>query len=239
MITSKATDSGILLVDKPSGWTSHDVVNCVRKRFHIKKAGHCGTLDPSATGLLVLLLGRATKLSAQLMGQDKTYIGTMRLGQTTATEDGEGEITGDNPFEEITAVQAEEVMKQFTGKIEQIPPMTSAMKKNGTKLYKLAHKGVEVEREPKEVEVYKLSLVGFRPPYVDFEIHCSKGTYVRTISKDIGEKLGCGAHLHALRRTASGRFFVDQAYTMNTVKQWEREDLFAHIIPLEQALSYV
>ncbi|MCF7854601.1 MAG: tRNA pseudouridine(55) synthase TruB [Candidatus Pacebacteria bacterium] len=230
-------ESGILLVDKPEDWTSHDVVNCVRRRFRVKKVGHCGTLDPKATGLLVLVLGRATKLSAQLSGQDKWYTGTMRLGETTTTQDREGDVVATASCDTLTDAQVDAVFAKFTGELEQLPPMVSAVKKNGKPLYKLARKGIEVEREPRTIYIHEFQPTSICIPDVNFDLHCSKGTYVRTLCEDVGRELGCGAHLYALRRIQSGQFHVDDSVTTDTIKTWEREQLLSHLIPLQKVLA--
>ncbi len=229
---SHARESGILLVDKPSEWTSHDVVNCVRHRFRIRKVGHCGTLDPIATGLLVLLLGRATKLSAQFMSQDKVYTGTMRLGVETDTEDRAGNVTAEAPVEPITEADIHAAAEAFRGEIMQVPPMVSAVKKDGKRLYKLARKGQVVEREPRPVTIHELTIDAIALPDVHFSLHCSKGTYVRTLCADIGRKLGCGAHMRDLRRTRSGSFRIEDASPMSEIKTWELAELREAMIPL-------
>jgi tRNA pseudouridine55 synthase len=232
-------ESGILLVDKPAEWTSHDVVNCVRRRFNVRKVGHCGTLDPNATGLLVLVLGKATKLSERLSGQDKTYEGTMRLGVETSTQDREGDVTAVKDPSGVTRQALNDAFATFRGDILQLPPMVSAIKKDGRPLYKLARKGLEVEREPRPVTIHTLELLELRLPDVDFRVACSKGTYVRTLCADIGAKLGCGAHLYALRRLSSGRFDVKGSVTMETIKNWDREALLNNMIPLAQVFPYL
>lgn len=229
-------ESGILLVDKPVDWTSHDVVNCVRGRFRIRKVGHCGTLDPIATGLLVLVLGRATKLSDRLTTQDKTYTGTMRLGIETFTEDSAGEVTATADTSGITPDQIQRVAAAFLGETEQVPPMVSAIKKDGTPLYKLARKGQVVEREPRRITIRSLELERIEIPDVDFTVACSKGTYVRTLCADIGRQLGCGAHLLNLRRLRSGGFDVADAHGAEEIKTWAREKLLEHVIPLGEVL---
>ena len=232
-------ESGILLVDKPETWTSHDVVNCIRRRFKVAKVGHCGTLDPNATGLLVIVLGRATKLAGRLSGQDKVYSGTMCLGVETSTQDREGTVTATREVGPLTPERIEEEAAHFRGDIQQIPPMVSAVKKDGRPLYKLARKGIEIERDPRPVRISELTFTGYELPFVHFRVVCSKGTYVRTLCADLGTRLGCGAHLHALRRLASGRFSVDGAVTIDTIKTWEREHLLANMIPLTQVLAYL
>lgn len=225
-------ESGMLLVDKPAEWTSHDVVNFVRKRFGIPKVGHCGTLDPAATGLLILVLGHATRLSEKLSGQDKVYAGVMRLGVETDSQDRDGKILAEKGIEGITEAMVRAAAAGFTGEILQVPPMVSAVKVNGRPLYKLARKGQVVEREARSITIHDLTFKEFRLPDVAFEVHCSKGTYVRTLCADIGAKLGCGAHLAELRRLRSGTFDLAGAVTVDTLKTWERPELFAHMIPL-------
>lgn len=228
---------GILLVDKPSGMTSHDVVNAVRSMFRIKKVGHGGTIDPSATGLLVILLGRATKLSERIMGGDKAYEGVLRLGASTTTQDADGEIVSQADPSGVTEEAMRAAMSSLTGDIYQVPPMVSALKKDGVPLYKLARKGVSVEREPRLVHIYSFQLDSFGVPDSKISVKCSKGTYVRTLCHDIGEKLGCGAHLASLRRTSSGKFRVEDAMAFADVKQLPRADLSKHVIPMLEAVS--
>ena len=232
-------ESGVLLVDKPTEWTSHDAVNCVRRRFRVRKVGHCGTLDPNATGLLVLVLGRATKLSSKLSGQDKTYEGTMRLGVETFSQDREGEVTATADPSDVRPEDIQRVAAHFVGEIMQIPPMVSAVKKDGKRLYKMARKGQVVEREPRPVTIHELTIREIRMPDVLFEVRCSKGTYVRTLCADMGRQLGCGAYLHALRRTCSGDFRVEDAYGMETIKTWEREQLLEALIPLTEVVRFL
>ncbi len=229
-------ESGILLVDKPSEWTSHDVVNFVRRRFKIKKVGHCGTLDPNATGLLVLVMGRATKLSDRLTTQGKAYSGTMRLGVETFTEDSDGEVTATADTSGITDDDISAAIARFTGEIMQTPPMVSAIKKDGKPLYKLARKGKVVEREPRRITIRSLTVHSIAMPDVDFDVECSKGTYVRTLCADIGRDLGCGAHLLSLRRLRSGKFDVNDAVTIDELKAMDREKLLETMIPLGQVL---
>ncbi len=236
-MTTEQDDSGILLVDKPSEWTSHDVVNCVRRRFNLKKVGHCGTLDPLATGLLVLVLGKATKLADRLSGQDKTYVGTMRLGVQTTSQDADGEVTATADTTNVTPQDVTTVMARFVGPQLQLPPMVSALKKDGKALYKLARKGIEVERERRPVTIHRLNIISIDLPDVQFEVACSKGSYVRTLCADIGEQLGCGAHLAQLRRTRSGQFDVADSFTMDDIKTWEKATLLNNMISLPQLLS--
>ena len=228
---------GILLVDKPSGMTSHDVVNAVRRMFRIKKAGHGGTLDPAATGLLVLLLGRATKLSERIMGGDKIYEGVMRLGSATMTQDAEGAVVSGSDPTGLSEVAVRSAVATLNGDIYQTPPMVSALKKDGVPLYKLARQGVSVEREARLVHIYKFQITEFGIPDSKILVKCSKGTYVRTLCHDVGEKLGCGAHLAALRRLQSGKFTVDKALKFEDLKAVARPDLAQYVIPMRDAVD--
>lgn len=214
---------GVLLVDKPAGMTSHDVVAIARRSLGIKKIGHCGTLDPLATGLLILVIGRATKLSDLLMSEDKEYVGAMILGQTTSTQDSEGEVTSQRPYDHVTEAAVQECFKHFMGDFYQTPPMVSAVKIDGVPLYKLARQGKEVERQPRLVHVYASNILNFDLPEIQFRVKCSKGFYVRTYAHDIGERLGCGAHISALRRTRSGAFSVEKAIPLEEMRQNPRE----------------
>jgi tRNA pseudouridine55 synthase len=217
---------GILLVDKPGGITSHDVVARIRHKFAFKKVGHGGTLDPMATGLLVILLGRkATRLSGEIMGGDKTYAGTLRLGIATNTQDADGQIISEADPSAITREMLAAEMAKFQGDIQQIPPMVSAIKQNGVPLYKLARKEQEVEREARLRHIYSFRLSEFNPPQADFVLKCSKGTYVRTLCHDIGANLGCGGHLAALRRLASGDFDIEEAYALNDILDMDLDQL--------------
>ena len=216
---------GILLVDKPKEWTSFDVVNFVRARFNVPKVGHCGTLDPAATGLLVLVLGRFTRMSAQLSGDDKTYEATLMLGTETDSEDMDGKVIRQGDYSMVDEAALRATLAGFVGDGFQIPPMVSAVKKDGKKLYELARAGVEVEREPKPITIHALEVTRVELPYCDFTVRCSKGTYIRTLAADVGRKLGCGAVLYALRRTQCGRFSLADAVTVETLKTWEQAEL--------------
>ena len=217
---------GILLVDKPTDWTSHDVVAKIRNFFKFAKVGHGGTLDPLATGLLVLLVGKGTKLSDRIMTGDKVYEGTLHLGINTNTQDADGEIIEENDASHITREMVEEVIaKHFMGDIEQIPPMVSAIKKNGVPLYKMARKGQEIEREPRKIHVYEFEILEFENPIVKFRVKSTKGTYVRTLAYDIGTKLGVGGSLDALRRTNSGELSVTDAHTIEELLECDRENI--------------
>ncbi|MEM1158021.1 MAG: tRNA pseudouridine(55) synthase TruB [Verrucomicrobiota bacterium] len=224
---------GLLLVDKPSGMTSHDIVHQVRKRFQIKKVGHCGTLDPMATGLLMLVLGKATKVQDLLMSEDKYYTGTLTLGTSTSTQDVEGEVTARKDVPEFSSDDVRRAFDAFKGDFYQTPPMVSAIKVDGVPLYKLARQGKEVKREPRFVHVYLYDILGIELPDITFSIKCSKGFYVRTYCHDIGEQLGCYGHLSSLRRTGSGNFSVDDSVTFADLVQIpDKAGLAQHVISL-------
>ncbi len=210
--------SGILLIDKPAEWTSFDVVNFVRSRFNVPKVGHCGTLDPAATGLLVLMLGAFTRKSEFFSADDKTYEGTLELGRVTDSGDLDGTVVREADCSGVTEEDLRKVFGKFTGEQWQTPPMVSAVKVGGRKLYELARKGVEIEREPRRIVISRLELRSFARPYCEFEVDCSKGTYIRTLCADIGEALGCGGVLARLRRTRSGRFSVADAMSLDPLK---------------------
>jgi tRNA pseudouridine55 synthase len=229
-----ATPDGVLLVDKAEGMTSHDVVALVRRKLEIKKVGHCGTLDPIATGLLLLTLGRGTKIQDLLMSEDKEYAGTLTLGTSTTTQDRQGEVVEERPVPALTENDVRAAFDKFRGDFYQMPPMVSAIKHGGVPLYKLARQGKVVEREPRLVHVYRYSVDRIAPPEIDFSVLCSKGFYVRTYAHDIGEVLGCGAHLQSLRRSKSGRFNVDQAITVDQIKTAPREEILSRILTLPE-----
>ncbi|HNQ87446.1 MAG TPA: tRNA pseudouridine(55) synthase TruB [Verrucomicrobiota bacterium] len=222
---------GALLIDKPAGPTSHDVVDAIRRRFDFRKVGHSGTLDPNATGLLILLLGRATKLSEKLMAADKVYEGTLRLGESTNSYDADGEITGSLPVPPLTLDQLNDEAQAFVGDLLQTPPMVSAAKIGGVPLYKLARKGVEVERKPRLVHIYNFRFTHYEPPLGQFRIACTKGTYVRSIAHELGQKIGCGAHLATLRRTDIGRFSVSDALPLDAALDLAPTELQRRVIP--------
>ena len=222
---------GALLIDKPPGMTSHDVVDAIRRQFQIKKVGHCGTLDPGATGLLIIVLGRGTKLSEKLMADDKVYEGAIKLGETTASYDADGELTGSLPVPPLTLEDLNQAAAQFIGDQMQTPPMVSAVKKAGVPLYKLARKGLEVPREPRLIHIYNFRFAAYQEPVAQFRMACTKGTYVRTIAHELGEKLGCGAHLATLRRLASGKFDVAQAKPLAQVLKLAPRELESLVLP--------
>ncbi len=226
--------SGVLLIDKAEEMTSHDVVAIARRALDTKKIGHCGTLDPMATGLLMLVIGRATKIQDLLMSEDKQYVGTLTLGSTTSTQDRQGDTLETKEVPELTQAQVEAAFGKFTGEFEQIPPMVSAIKKDGVPLYKLARKGIEIVREPRKVHITEFHVTRVALPEVDFTVNCSKGFYVRTYAHDIGAELGCGAHLSALRRTRSGKFTLDRAVPVADLKTTPREELLKSLISLAE-----
>ncbi|MDQ8204971.1 tRNA pseudouridine(55) synthase TruB [Pelagicoccus sp. SDUM812003] len=227
---------GILLIDKPTGMTSHDVVDQVRRKLRMKRIGHAGTLDPMATGLLIILVGKATKLSQYLTSLDKTYSGTIKLGETTNTQDADGEVTSTKPVPQLSEADARAVMETFVGDQYQTPPMFSAVKINGQRLYKMARKGQEVEREPRFIRVSRFDITRFESPEIDFSLDCSKGTYVRTLANDFGEKIGCGAHLTALRRDASDQFNTSKAVELDRFKEMEIPEIESILIPGHEAM---
>ncbi len=228
---------GILLVDKPSGPTSHDVVDRIRRSLHIKKVGHAGTLDPMATGLLIMLIGKATKISQYMMSLDKAYEGTLRLGQTTDSQDADGETVEERPLpEKLDTATVEETMRAFLGDQYQTPPMYSAKKVDGKPLYKLARKGKTVAREPRVIRINRFELRAFEPPDLSFVVESSKGAYIRTIAHDFGERLGCGGHLCGLRRTAIGKYRIEDAIALEAVASFSPGSLRHHLIPVNQAV---
>ena len=232
----KSEDSlnGVLLVDKGPDMTSHDVVAVARRCLNMKKIGHCGTLDPMATGMLILVLGSGTKLQDLLMSEDKEYTGSLKLGATTSTQDREGEILEEKPVPELTEEEIKAAFDGFKGDFYQMPPMVSAIKINGVPLYKLARKGQVVEREPRFVRVYDYQITKTAVPDIDFRVVCSKGFYVRTYAHDIGQKLGCGAHLTDLRRTRSGhiKFTEGNHTTFAALKEGRRDEVMKSIMSL-------
>jgi len=222
---------GALLIDKPSGPTSHDVVASVRRKFQLDKVGHAGTLDPNATGLLVILLGKGTKLSEKLMGSDKVYEGAAKFGDTTDSYDSDGEITNSLPLLPLTVEELNQAADSFIGDQMQIPPMVSAIKKDGVPLYKLARKGIEVERKPRLIHIYNFRFTTYHEPTGMFRVACTKGTYVRSLIHDLGQKLGCGAHLNSLRRLSSGRLDVTDALSLDNALALSAKDLAPYVIP--------
>lgn len=221
--------TGILLIDKPKDWTSFDVVNFVRANFNIPKVGHCGTLDPAATGLLVLVLGKFTALSSRLAGEDKIYQATVKLGLATDSGDLEGETIEEKDPSYISEEQLKEAILSFKGDQMQTPPMVSAVKVGGKKLYELARKGIEVDREARPITINEITIDNMHFPECDFTLDCSKGTYVRVLCQDIGTKLGCPAVLSSLRRIRSGRFSIENALTIEQLKTFDQDSLSNYI----------
>ncbi len=228
---------GLLILDKPAGMTSHDVVNVVRRLAGTRKVGHAGTLDPLATGVLVVLVGAATRLARFLDHADKTYRAVARLGSSTTTYDAAGDITEEHPVT-VTRATVEAALAHFRGPIFQIPPMYSALKVDGKTLYKLARQGREIEREARPVTIQQLTLTDWRPPELTLEVTCSAGTYVRSLVHDLGQRLGCGAHLRALTRTASGRFRLEDSYSLDTLRALTADGRLAEaLLPPQTALG--
>ncbi len=210
---------GIILVDKPKGITSHDVVDIVRRRLKIKKVGHAGTLDPLAQGLLIILVGKCTKLFSKFSGLDKEYSGVLKLGEVTATGDSQGEVTQRKEWAQISEDRIREAFSLFIGETKQVPPMVSALRVGGKRLYKLARRGIVVERTPRKIKIYSLEILKIDLPFVEFRLHCSKGTYVRKLAEDIGEKLGCGAHMVKILRLSIGSFKLGKAIALDDINE--------------------
>jgi tRNA pseudouridine55 synthase len=230
---------GILILDKPIGCSSNQALQQVRKLYRARKAGHCGSLDPLASGILPVCLGEATKFSSYLLGANKTYRATCRLGETTTTGDAEGELVERRPVL-VDATKISRSLAQFVGEIEQIPPMYSALKHQGKRLYQLAREGKQVERKSRRVTIHHLALLSFSPNSLSFEASCSKGTYIRTLAEDIGAVLGCGAHLTALRRSMVDSFVEQDAVTLERLQLLEQQDrhqLDDLLLPVTRALT--
>lgn len=227
---------GFLIVDKPEGLTSLDVVREAKRRLGVRKAGHVGTLDPFATGVLPVALNEGTKLIPFLCEEPKRYEGTLRLGEETTTDDHTGEIVMRRSWEAVTHEALQHAFQSFSGMIQQVPPMFSAVKVEGKPLYRLARKGIEIERKAREVRIFQFQIEAIDLPRVRFRISCSRGTYVRVLAKDIGRKIGCGAHLIQLRRVQSGLFAIEQAMAWEKLKTSEPYHLRSWLIPLEEAL---
>lgn len=235
--------NGILLLDKPLGISSNHALQRVKRLYDAQKAGHTGSLDPLATGLLPLCLGYTTKFSAFLLDADKHYRVRVRLGETTETADAEGEVIATAPVAGVDEARVRAILADFTGEIEQLPPMYSAVKHDGKRLYQLAREGKEVERTPRQIQIHALELVAFALPEIELAVHCSKGTYVRTLAEDIGNRLGCGGHVAALRRTGVGPY-IEGETTFVTLPAIEAaaesgtEALDQLLLPLESALGH-
>ncbi|MBP6086790.1 MAG: tRNA pseudouridine(55) synthase TruB [Pelolinea sp.] len=233
----KSKTSGVLVVDKPVGLSSHQVVQIIRQGTHIKRAGHTGTLDPRASGVLVVLVGPAVRLSEYLSAEDKRYQATIKLGEKTDTYDTDGVVTGTSEIS-ISLEEFEAALQDFIGEIEQVPPPYSAIKVKGKPAYDLARRGEKVELEPRTIQVHSLEVLEWNPPEVVVDVHCSSGTYIRSLAHDIGEKLGCGATLTALRRTKSGRFTLKDAQPLGKITEaFENNSWYRYLIPAAEALS--
>jgi len=228
---------GYVLINKPQEWTSFDVVNFVRSRFNMKKVGHCGTLDPAATGLLVIVFGKFTKLSQMLSGDNKSYDARMLIGTETDSYDLDGEVLAENDYSAVTEEKLRGVIMSYQGEQEQVPPMVSALKKGGKKLCDLARKGIEVEREARPITVHSMIINKIELPYAEYSVCCSKGTYIRSLCHDMGKDLGCGATLAGLHRTQSGVFDVADAVDIDTLKTWEQAEFKEHTDALLEAKS--
>lgn len=230
--------SGVLVVDKPIGLTSHDVVQIIRRGTGIRRAGHTGTLDPRASGVLVVLIGPAVRLSEYVAASDKRYQATIRLGSSTDTYDSEGAVTETKAWENITEEEFNRVLQKFIGEIEQVPPPYSAVKVKGKKAYDLAREGEEVDLHPRIIQVYHLEVLEWAPPEVVIDVYCSSGTYVRSLANDLGKELGCGAHLIGLRRTKSGKFTLRDAIPLRKLQEaFETGTWYRYLIPAAEALA--
>jgi tRNA pseudouridine55 synthase len=224
---------GVLVVDKPTDWTSHDVVAKVRNTFRLHKLGHAGTLDPVATGVLVLLSGKATKASQFLVTDEKEYQFEILLGKTTDTQDITGTVLEEKEVpQDLAPERVESILDAFRGEIQQLPPMFSAVKVSGQRLYKLGRKGQEIEREPRPITIHSLTIDSITPPYIRLDVICSKGTYVRTLCHDIGEQLGCGGCMASLQRLRSGRYSIKDAYQLDEILKWTPEEFESHLFPV-------
>ncbi len=232
--------SGVLLLDKPVGITSNAALQVVKRFYDANKAGHTGSLDPLATGMLPICLGEATKISGFLLSADKSYRAVCKLGVTTNSGDADGEVLEERPVENIDEARVREVLMNFMGEGKQIPPMHSAIKRQGVPLYKLAHQGIEVEREARDITIHSLDLVQLDGDELEIDVRCSKGTYIRTLAEDIGEELGCGAHISVLRRTGIGALDNIEMHTLDSLaalaEQEDKEALDGLLLPTEAAL---
>jgi tRNA pseudouridine55 synthase len=233
--------SGILVVDKPVGLTSHDVVDVIRRGINIRRAGHTGTLDPRASGVLVILVGPAVRLSEFVSAADKRYQAILRLGGSTDTYDADGKFTKEAKPDaalDITESQFNEVLQRYVGEIEQTPPAYSAVKVHGRKAYEMAREGEEVDLTPRKIQVYHLEILEWAPPEVVIDVHCSSGTYVRSLANDVGNALGCGAYLVGLRRTKSGRFTLREATPLRKLQDaFTAGNWYQYLIPAAEALA--
>ncbi len=233
---------GILLLDKPAGITSNDALQRIKRSYRAARAGHTGSLDKPATGILPICLGEATKFSSYLLNADKTYVTVAKLGVVTNTADAAGEILETRSVPDFNQQNLEQILAQFVGNIEQVPPMYSALKVDGQRLYKLAYQGVEVARQSRPVSIYQIDLLHFDHASLEIQVRCSKGTYIRTLIEDIGNVLGCGAHVSTLRRLSTGPFTEEQMVTMGTVGKWMElgdDALDGLLMPVDSALDHL
>lgn len=228
--------NGVLVVDKPAGMTSHDVVRRLRRLCRTRRVGHAGTLDPMATGLLLVAVGEGTRVVQFLVEGDKTYRASLLFGAETTTQDAEGEVTLTRPWQQLDEAVVLQACQQMIGELQQIPPMYSAIKIKGVPLHRLARQGLEVERAPRTVHIRSLAVEQLTLPHLSFEVECSKGTYVRTLCQDIGQRLGSAAHLTSLRRIRSGSFSIDEAVTLDWLEAAEADAIAARMLPLASAL---
>jgi tRNA pseudouridine55 synthase len=210
---------GFIIIDKPAGLTSHDVVNFIRNKFKMQQVGHAGSLDPMATGVLIILLGKWTKHFSEFVNFYKEYLVTMNLSATTTTGDAEGKILQEFQYSQVNIEDVYKTFKDFTGELKQVPPMVSALKSKGQRLYDLARKGIELERKPRTIYIKSIELIKFYPPSIDFKVVCSKGTYIRSLCQDIGKTLGCGGYETFLRRMRVGDFNVEQAILLDNINE--------------------
>lgn len=227
---------GILLYDKELGLSSNRALQQVKRLYNARKAGHTGSLDPLASGLLPICFGEATKLSQYLLDSDKRYLTTFKLGETTSTGDAEGALTAQQTVA-VSEQQLKLALNKFIGVIEQVPPMYSALKKDGQPLYKLARQGVEVERKPRTVEIFELSVLSFDGQYVELDVHCSKGFYIRSLAVDLGDILSCGAHVTKLRRIAVGTFYIEQAVNFSVLTAMDNQQRIQQLLPLDAGIG--
>ncbi|MFQ5848084.1 MAG: tRNA pseudouridine(55) synthase TruB [Candidatus Methylomirabilales bacterium] len=231
--------SGVLNVDKSTGMTSHDVVDVIRRLYHVRKVGHTGTLDPRGTGVLPICVGRATKIAQFLTTADKEYEMVVRLGVSTDTQDADGKVI-DEAEVRVTREGVEAALRNFMGEVQQVPPLFSAKRVKGERLYKMARRGEDVPRDPVTVRIYGIRLISFGPPLVGLWVHCSKGTYARTLADDLGKMLGCGAHLHSLVRVRAGRFELKDALSLNELTAMVADGRGEEpLIPVEEALDHL
>ena len=230
--------SGVLVVDKPVGMTSHDVVQIIRRGTGIRRAGHTGTLDPRASGVLVVLIGPAVRLSEYVSASDKRYQATIRFGSSTDTFDAEGQTLHSGPVPEMSETELDDLLQTFVGEIEQVPPPYSAVKVEGRKAYEMAREGEEVSLAPRKINVYSLELLEWESPEAVVDVFCSSGTYIRSLANDLGDKLGCGAHLVGLRRTKSGRFTLRDAVPLRRLQEsFMTRSWYKYLIPAAEALA--